>query len=91
MGIDPAYLGIADSNALGDPGPECLQEHVSVTSQGQGLLHAIPTAQVQDDALLSPVPDPKGRALGQRVPFGAFDLGHFGAVVGQEHGGQGPG
>lgn len=78
----------AEAQALGDTGAEALDERVGAVDDGEDGLDARWVLEVEGDRAAAPVQD---RVLGGGSGLGgAVDADDFGALVGEEHAGEGP-
>ena len=90
-GVDQAGMAgtkgvIVDAQPMGHAGTVVLDDHIGALRQSTGVVLAVLGLQVEDDALLAPVPlDGTGR-VPEFFPSGGLDLNYLGAEVGQHHG-----
>ena len=78
---------VVDTDPFGDPGTEALHDHIGEPGQALGLLPALRTLQVEDDALLAAVPLEGARRLRKPLPVRRHHLDDFGTEVGHHHAG----
>ena len=95
-GVDQAGVGLGEivvskAEPLRDAGPVVLDQNVRGGGEPPGLLPSLVSLQVENDALLAPLPHGEARLAAQVVATWRLNLEHLGAVVAQEHRHQGAG
>ena len=86
VGVDLREVAVAEAQAVHDARDGVLDDHVGAPGEPARRLAALVRLQVEDDALLSPVPHAPGGHGAEGVAAGRLDLDDLGAVVGQDHG-----
>ena len=95
-GVDQAGMAgaqgvVVDAQPPGDAGTVVFDDHIGVLCQGTGLVLAVLSLQVEDDAPLAAVPLNGTGRVPELLTVGRLDLDDLGAEVGQHHGGDSAG
>ncbi len=80
-----------DAEALRHAGREALEHHVGAVGELEEAFVVAGVLQVEHDAAPAAQPHRRRRERAERVTAGRFDLDDVGAVVGEQHAGEGPG
>ncbi len=88
-GVERRQRGVADAEPIGGTRSEALDHDVGAAREAEERITSLDGAQIDDGAALAACPCPGTGQFRDRVTFGSLDPGHQGAVIGEQHRGDG--